>query len=169
MEEELTLKQAVKTLEQELEKGTQCPCCRQFAKKYKRKLNSGMARILIHIYKRNKKQITFFHVNQHIRKKILQNSHDWPLLRYWGLIEPKIKEREDGSNRNGYYRITKKGKLFVERKITVPKHILMYNNKLQGFTQEITTIKESLGSKFLYSELMGKEIVPVNSTLDKYQ
>ena len=48
-----TIKEAKEHLRNNFEEGIDCPCCGQFVKLYKRKLNSGMAATLIRIVKFN--------------------------------------------------------------------------------------------------------------------
>lgn len=167
----MTLSEAREALERNLERGTHCPCCQQYARNYKRKLNSGMARSLIHIYNWYTQQKTrkpFLHVKDYLRENALHNSHDWTLLKYWDLLELKKEEREDGSSRNGYYRITQKGILFVEGKIKVWDHIYIYNNEVQGFSQDTLTIKQALGNKFDYAELMGYKTFAGDTIIDAW-
>lgn len=61
-------------------------------------------------------------------------------------MEAKIENREDGSKRNGYYRITGRWDLmFAECKLTVPKKVVLLNNKFEGFEGEEINIKQALG------------------------
>jgi predicted transcriptional regulator len=109
-----TLQESKEFLRANFDKGVSCPCCNQFVKLYKRKLNSGMAMALIHIYK----QGNWINVKDYMRKNSLPNNHDWTLLRYWGLIEESTKT-EEGKKTNGVWRITQKGVKFIEKKINV--------------------------------------------------
>lgn len=49
---------------------------------------------------------------------------------------------------------TKKGIQFVENMIQLPSHVFIFNNIVYGFSSTMTTIEESLGEKFDYTELM---------------
>ncbi len=75
-------------------------------------------------------------------------------LAYWRLIETLEGEREDGSTRIGYHRITDKGVAFVEGRIRVPKHVFIYDGNHLGFSDETLDIREALGHAFDYGELM---------------
>jgi hypothetical protein len=154
----MTLSDAREELYSELGKGTICPCCNQFSKEYNRKLNSGMARTLIHIYKSSEsKKGEWLHVKDYLRRKEYLNSHDWTLLKFWGLIEPKIEEREDGSNRNGFYKITINGIDFVNNILKVKSHIRIYNGECLGLSGDLISIKQALNNKFDYEKLMLNE------------
>ena len=49
--EDDTLTRARQRLHARLDEGLFCPCCDQYAKRYRRKMNSGMVRSLINIYR----------------------------------------------------------------------------------------------------------------------
>ena len=80
---------------------------------------------------------------------------DFAKLKFWKLLERQIGERDDGSARNGYWKITQKGYDFISGKAKIPKFINLYNQKFYGYAGELIDIKEALGNKFNYSELMG--------------
>lgn len=145
-----TIKEAKEHLRENFKNGVNCPCCGQLVKLYTRKLNSGMAMALIHIYK----QGDWVDVKDYLRKNSLKNNHDWTLLRYWGLIEEFKGKVDPNKKNNGVWRITQKGVSFIENKIKLKSHIIIYNNKLTGYSDTYTHIKKALGSKFNYNELM---------------
>ena len=143
-------------LHDNVEAGVNCPCCGQFVNLYKRKLNSGMARNLIRIYKATRGNIkSYIHVEDTLRSHKDHSGHDWALLRHWGLIEEHQVEPRHGGKTQGEWRITAHGLAFVRNDTKVSKHILIFNNKLQGFGSGTTNIIEALGSNFNYYELMG--------------
>lgn len=133
--------------------GYRCPCCNQFVKEYARKLNSSMARVLILIYQSG--NTDFFHVEDFLKSLNRGDLRaDFHKLRYWGLLKKKVENREDGSARNGFYKITPMGIMFVEGKIGVPEKILVFNNEFKGYEGSEISIIHALGNKFSYSELM---------------
>ena len=81
---------------------------------------------------------------------------DFSYLVHYGFLEKLIGNREDGSKKNGYYKITGRGIMFCEGKTTAKSKFLMFNGKLNGFEGEDITIEKALGKKFNYNELMGK-------------
>ena len=149
-----TLQEVKEFLKRGSNKGCKCPACDQYVKVYKRPLNSGMARILIEMYKLGDSE--YHHIKDHLRKEGLKNGHDWTLLRFWGMIDPMIKEEEDsGATKLGLWRITDTGKQFVEGKIRVSRRVRIYNKKMLGFEpNEMTTIQDALGDHFSYEQLM---------------
>ena len=144
-----TISEAKTFLNDNYKDGCICPCCNQTVKLYKRKLNSGMARVLIAMYKKGG---SFFHVKDYLREYNIKNTHDWTLLKYWGLIEPM--ENLKGGQELGYWCITEKGKQFCKGEMKLQKHVLIITNKMIGFSNEDTDIVESLGNHFDYNELM---------------
>jgi|18_taG_2_1085343.scaffolds.fasta_scaffold65661_2 hypothetical protein len=148
-----TLEEAKEHLRENYKDGTRCPCCDQFVKQYKRKINSTMAYGLI-LMNKNPSWLhseTFFHSIEKVPSSI---RGDLPKLRHWGLIEKEESGKEDGNPNQGLYRITQAGKDFVAKRITVSKYAYSYNNKIQGFSEESCTIDQCLGNNFNYSELM---------------
>jgi len=156
MEELTTLLKAKEDLKTKLRKGEMviCPCCTQVAKVYKRKISSSSAYALIILSK--KKVKGEFHLERTLVEldllKLVRS--DFPKLRYWGLIGTIESKREDGSSRNGFYRITEAGRLFIENKITLPKYMHVYNNKAFKSSGERITILDCLGEKFNYNEII---------------
>lgn len=139
--------------EKDFDKGFICTCCGQFCKTYSRKLGSSMAMVLILIARA--KKTNFFHIENWL-KEIGRSElrADYHKLRFWNLIEKKIEAREDGSGRNGYYKITGRGIMFAENKLTVPEKAIVFNNKFLRFDGDDINILTALGKRFSYSELM---------------
>jgi hypothetical protein len=136
--------------------GVYCPCCNQYARIYKRKMNTGMALALLYMF------IEYFntakewiHVEELFIKRNHKCSHDWALLRFWGLIEENNEPSEPDKKTNGLWRITARGKSFVnDTRLRLPSKAIIYNNKLIGFNDDMITIKQALGSQFDYEELI---------------
>lgn len=129
-----------------LEAGAACPLCNQHAKLYKRKVNSGMARSLIHMYRIN--GLNWVHV-----RAIGALSREEGKLAYWGLVEEQAGTGLHGG-RAGYWRVTPRGEAFLKNRTTVPKYARVYNGKVYGFEGDPVTIKDALGTKFDYEDLM---------------
>lgn len=158
--DEATLGEAREWLRGAFEDGAYCPCCTRLVKLYKRKLSSGMARTLIIVYRafQNDPDLVWLDVTDYLKqRKVIAANSNTALLRHWGLLEQAPETREDGSNRNGLYRITGLGIQFVRGEVDVVKHIYMYNDqvlKRKNADLSRTTIREALGDKFNYDELM---------------
>lgn len=126
-----------------------CPCCGRYAKIYKRALHKGIAMSLIRLYNTGGAN-GYIHIS---RFCTVAGGVDIPLARFWGLVEQR--PNDDATKRTGgYWRLTPHGVDFVERRTTIPKYVLLYNNKLVGTEGRGVSIKDCLTDKFDYSQLM---------------
>lgn len=148
--------------------GCTCPVCGQYVKLYKRKLNSQMAHFLCRLYAVTKETGKQWH---HVRS-FLEAGHkassDGTYLRYWRMIEPMPKadapeppDEKKTRKSMGYWRITNFGKTFAEGLSRVRAHVLVMAGKCEGFSEEKIDIREALGSKFDYAELMGERCTTI--------
>ena len=147
-----TIKEAKQYLRENFNKGCSCPTCGQFVRLYKRKLGSPQTKALILLYhKNNDNNNDWVHVRDITRD--LNVTSDFSKNIYWNLIEEKPLSGEDKKT-SGFWRITNKGRAFVEGKLKVKSHVLIYNAKVVGFSEDYTNVVQSLGKKFSYRELM---------------
>ena len=138
-----SLREARNWLRTRLPDGARCPCCEQFAKVYKRKLNSGVAWTLIHVYRAAGTDWV------DVLRAIPGAKHngDMGSLRYWGLVEA-------GPGRNGIWRVTDRGARFARGEISVPSHALVYDGTLIRVEGDPLWIRDALGDRFDYDTLM---------------
>lgn len=130
-----------------LEEGATCPCCTQFSKVYKRKINSTMARALITLYLSSDGE-EFVHT-----ATLPGDTHEMSQLSWWGLVLEERLLRPDGG-RAGHWRLTHKGRLFVLGSVTVPARARVYDGRVLSLVGQQVTIEDCLGSRFNYTELM---------------
>lgn len=138
-------------------KGTTCKCCKQKVHESSRKINSGMARVLIEAYKIHKEgdfEDGWFKLYQSVKTKISSAAHDWSLFKHWGILEEKINE-DTNKKTSGVWRFTDKGVSFVKGEISVPKCVITFNGECMGFEGEMVKIADCLDKHFDYRELMG--------------
>lgn len=137
--------------------GLHCPCCGQYAKIYNRKFNSGMARTLITFYKHHRKTPGWVHVLKEFgfgKSGATFVSGDYGKLAYWELLEASKLKKTDGNPKSGIHRITPLGISFVEKRVQIPRHCFIYNDRLLAVSDEKLFITEALGDDFNYDELM---------------
>jgi hypothetical protein len=134
------------------DKGYFCSCCGLFVKRYRRSLNCNMALALCVLYREGIRD--FVHLENLMTSKGYKRCGDASYLIHWKFLERLREDRKDGSSRNGKYKITGLGLLFVENKITAKESALIFNNKLEGFEGKEINIYDSLGKKFSYENLM---------------
>ncbi len=138
-------------------RGIECPCCRQFAKIYKRKLNATMAyaHVLVYRHFQVPRGDEWLHVPQLLNGHgVVARGGDWSKLSFWGLLEEHPEDRDDGCKHAGMWRLTDAGRRFAAAVETVPKHLYFYNGQLIALSDERTFIREALGNRFHYDELM---------------
>lgn len=144
----MELSEAKAWLRARLDDGAPCPCCTQYAKRYHRKINSGMARLLI---------MQWCKVGQEFAHtaSLCPNLREGAKLAYWGLMEHDDRPRDDGG-KSGWWRITDAGVRFVLGRESVPKYVYVYDDRVMGFdAAQMVSIQDALGTKFSYSDLMG--------------
>lgn len=140
---------------EKLEVGEQatCPCCRRSGKIYKRKLNAGMASVLIRMYVvRRRLQTDWLRIEDIFGSK-KQDRRDWTVMQHWGLIE-SLDKRTSTENASGTWKLTERGVEFVLGKESVQKHVYIWDDSVRGFSDEWITINDALESRFDYATLM---------------
>jgi hypothetical protein len=153
MDEGALLKDAVAAVDSELEDGVICPCCGQYCKLYKRKLNSGQALFIIEVVVAYQRTEDWVDARVIWRRYPSMQRGDHAYLQHWGLLE--AQPNEDPEKRSsGFWMPTQAGIDFANRRTRVPSHIYLYNNALIKFSSTQVDVVESLGKKFNYAELM---------------
>lgn len=148
--DDMTLGEARDLLRKLVDEGHKCPCCTQFAKVYRRTIHAAMARDLIASYRMYGSGV-FFDLTTVTGKR---GTGDFTKLRYWGLVEQEEGHREDGSTRVGRWRITPAGEAWLYARTTVTKYARLYDGRCLSLVGDQVNIKDALGKKFDYTELM---------------
>ena len=86
-------------------------------------------------------------------KKCDFTGRDYPYVSLWGLAETR-ESGETAKRMSGFWRITPKGRSFIQGGLRISSHVVVYNNEVVEFSDTTTTIREALGKKFNYAELM---------------
>lgn len=146
-------------------RGVKCPCCGQYARVYKRRLNYAMAYGLYLVYEyfhlRARAPEPWLHVPRYLNGKgVVARGGDFAKLVHWGLLEAKEGERPDGSARIGYYRLTPEGVAFVENRSRVPTYLYFYDGEVLDRDDKTVSMPEALGDHFDYAELMAARVAP---------
>lgn len=155
----MDIQEARKNLFENAGEGGTCPCCNQFVKFYRRSITSAMALSLILLMKKaRQKGDDWVHVEEIVAGTKYPTSviADIAKLRYWDLIEPYVGEREDGSKRTGYWKLTLRGSMFVNGQTGVVQYVVLYNGKAIKYEGPLIFIRDTLKNKFNYEELMGE-------------
>lgn len=145
-EKDWSVEAAEEWLRQSVDEGATCPVCHQHAKVYKRTIHRTMARDLIKMW-------------HHAGREWFRIPDVAPLgdnakFAYWGILIKGEGVREDGSDRTGWWRFSEVGEAFVKGHILLHKYARVYDGRLLNLTGERIGIRECLGDKFNYDELM---------------
>jgi hypothetical protein len=144
--DDMTLGEARALMRQYVRDGIPCALCLQFAKVYKRTINSGMAISLLTMYKAAE------HNWQHVPTTVGGRSREEGKLAYWGLVQPKVVD--GGEHERGWWRVTQHGEAWLAGRSTVPKYAMVYNGGVLSLKGEDVSFRQALGKKFDYEELM---------------
>lgn len=167
-----TVGEAKAYLRERLLEGAECSCCTQRAQMYRRTITAGMALGMIAVHRAVRDghgdADGFVHAEDTFRDAKATGMRlpaavrgDFAKLRFWGLAEQADETRPDGSPRNGHWRLTEKGELFVAGRLAVPRYVWLYNNRAYtppagaAGVGETTTLRAALGEAFDFAELMG--------------
>lgn len=146
-----SLERAKRELRQNFKSGATCPCCGQNVKAYDRKLTGSQAKGLINLARLYVRDHKWHHVSD---LEVSGNGGEFAQLRRWLLIEQQVNE-DTKKRTSGMWKPTQKGMDFVYNKITVPSHCETYNNVTMSFSEDQINIRQALGKRFDYAELMG--------------
>jgi len=135
------------------QKKVPCPCCKQDVKVYKRQINRTMAKALIRLHFFDEEWV---HVPSVIG--FSRMGGDFAKMGWFGLVEEKDEIKDDGNPHAGFWRITELGRQYVREQAKVPSFILIYNNRVLKSSEDQIGIRDALGKKFNYDELMREAI-----------
>lgn len=151
--------------------GADCPCCKRRVQVYRRSVTSGMALALLAFLRASDERARtepgfdgYLHAEDTFKgQRLLPSSArgDFAKFRHWGIIEQREGDRDDGSPRNGYWRLTSLGRAFARGEASVPKYVYMYNDAVYPAEavgadpdQGEVTIRDALGKRFNYAEVV---------------
>jgi hypothetical protein len=142
-------------VDENLMEGVHCPCCGQFCKIYKRKLNCTMSACIIGLVKTFERTEDWVYVGDIPLRggNAKEAGGELAKLAHWGLIE-EMPNEDETKRTSGFWRPTERGVEFVYCRISVPSHVYIYDNDPLRFTRKLVDIVATLGKKFNYRELM---------------
>ena len=142
-----TILEAKDHLRNKFKTGTSCPCCGQLVKAYKRKLNANMCKALAIIYTRTNDGVYMHVQNVFSLLKLRATAMDYSYLEKWKFIE-------SDPNNNGHWRITDKGKSFIQDHLVVPAYCLVYGGEVYEWSTDTVNMSEALTKRFKLEEVM---------------
>lgn len=137
------LKDARKYVQNKRFQGVICPCCDQNARVYKRRLTQSMVYALISFYRVGG-------TTNWVHGPTITGAHrgEEARLQYWGLTKPADMESKPIGGIKGYWKVTRRGQLFLQKKVSVPSYALVYNARSFGLRGDPLKITDVLGMKF---------------------
>lgn len=145
------LDEAQEWLRQHVDEGARCPCCTQYAKVYRWSLYGSIIKALILLHRVG--GTTEFSSLRDIRSLGYTEQGGATRLRFWNLAEEERVVRSDGG-KAGYWRVTSLGEAFILGRIAIPKYAYVYDNRLLRLDGERVNVRDVLGTRFSYDELM---------------
>lgn len=133
-----------------------CPVCDKFGKVYKIKLSQALALALKWVAD-HAKDDGWVDV-QMLGPRWMLRAKTYPLLAHWELIESQ-------SPRSGIWRVTPKGRAFLDGSVLAPKAVYIYDNSVWAFDAETTSFRGCFGVKFDFDELMSSTFKWSNVTV----
>jgi len=129
-----------------------CESCGSYLKVYKRKVHATIAQELINLYLAGGDE-EFVHISKFFASA---GCGDFSKAKHFGLLYKKPKDKNDiGKKASGYWRLSTAGVEFVLGEREIAKYVVMYQNKVIGYDDDIMVdIEDCLGDKFNYWELM---------------
>lgn len=148
LDPKVPLGEAQDWVRQRIEDGVHCPCCTQYAKVYRRKLNRRIALTMIAMYRKSRKGWVYLPTIGGSKLDVPSaRSGEVSFAQHWGLIQ----RSED----RGYWQITELGESFLLNGVKIPKYARIYDGRLLNLDPEQTvSIVDVLGIDFDYNELM---------------
>lgn len=131
-----------------------CPACGRYCKVYHRKLHSGIARQLIALHRFASTMLEGEFVHSSAIRKVCGGYADFTLAKHWGLVRARVNISEPNKKDNGYWQLTADGVAFVRGHIEIAKYLYLFDDQAIGQSEETVDIREVLGKKFNYAELM---------------
>ena len=129
-------------LEQLGKGGKRCPCCDRFGRRYSYAISNNTIRKLYACADLTSDgsftTLAALHEYDRYLQGITLSTGHFTFLRFIDLIE----KREEGDEDEGAvgWRITPKGKAFLEGSILIPKKLHVYANRIQGVSEETVSV-----------------------------
>lgn len=137
-----------------LKKGAkeECPCCGRHSQMYRRNLHHTAAKKLIDLYKLGG-EFDYVHTSRLIDEGET-GAGDFSKAKYWALIQ-EAESTDERKRTSGLWKLTDKGVGFVMDVLTIPRTVLIFDDRTFGFSEDHVSIQQCLASGgFNYSELM---------------
>jgi len=144
------------------EKGGHCPCCGRWGKVYRHTISESMVKSLLWMASTHGQE--WIDMPRQAPRWLTQ-TYAFAKLKWWNLVQSMPMESgfemgEDGTGQekkfSGYWRVTPIGMQFAKGALQVAKYVYLYDDTLKDVSTESIYIKDCIGKKFNYSEIMNE-------------
>lgn len=130
----------------------ECPCCGRHSQMYRRTIHHTIAEKLIDLYKMGG-EFDYVHTSRLVRRTE-SGIGDFSKAKYWKLIQ-EAETTDERKRTSGLWKLTDKGVGFVMDVLTIPRTVLIFDDRVFGFSEDHVGIRDCIASGgFNYSELM---------------
>lgn len=130
--------------------GGRCPCCDRWGKINGHAIIETMALSLLWLYKQPVDDNGFVDTK---KAPAWMLKGKYSLLRHWGLIT-KADTQNEKTKGEGLWQVTPLGHQFLRNEVSIPKKIYIYDNLVQGFSDETIHFAQCFGKHFDYQQVM---------------
>lgn len=131
--------------------GGNCPCCGRWGKISAFSITETHALGLLWMSQQDAED-GWIDVPPHAPAWLLRGKN-FSLMAKWGLIESAINA-DEAKRGSGVWRVTPRGHAFILGIVTIPKKAFIYDNTVQGWSDEMVSFKDCFGRHFDYAEVM---------------
>lgn len=135
--------------------GGYCPCCDKWGKISPFPLTEIMALGLLWMSRQESDGMGWIDVPNKAPRWMLRGK-TYTTMHRWNLIEKADKHEDSTKKSDGLWRVTHKGLQFLDGKLRVPKKVYLYNNAVEGWSDEQIYFSECFGKHFDYSAVMAE-------------
>jgi len=133
-------------------RGGHCPCCGKWGRINPATMNETRAMALLWLSRAHCDANGWVDVPK-AAPRWLMRGKTHTTLQHWALVESGASN-DTAKSGSGLWRVTAKGLHFLCGTINVPRKAFIYNNLVEGWSQEQTSFKDCFGRKFDYAEVM---------------
>jgi hypothetical protein len=131
--------------------GGRCPCCDRWGKINAHALIESMALSLLWISKQPTDDDGYVNVSRTGPSWVIKGKYS--LLKHWDLIT-KLDRDDKPRQSDGQWQITTKGYQFLRNELPIARKVFIYDNTVQGFSQEEVLFRECFNKHFDYDTVM---------------
>lgn len=125
-----------------------CPVCGQEVRTWKKPMISTAVASLIRLVAMYRGRAL-----HHDEFTVLLKDRNFSQLKLWGLVVPEAND-DPAKRSSGKWHPTEKGIEFATERNVVPKYVITRANRVVGFEGPAIGVREALGSRFNYRELI---------------